>query len=541
VPQKRPEGFESQRSPLFLFVLPFALGILASQILPLTGTVVATLVGALVLLLLIAFPTPRDFRPWHVAFLVTVTCLGGIYGARLIPPAGSIVQVHPKAVREESIQIDPVQTFVSPPYSEDQVGLATARNQEGLVYYQAPRGSETHALPSGFWIELFGVIQPVEEFVTDPGFLQYLINRGATVGIDSLRPGRILTVDSIPRATFSLLLQKSKTALSTGSSPLESSTRVYQALVLGQRTGLSAAQKKAFRDTGTAHLFAISGLHVGLVGTLLFFLFGRIRVRQAIQVICTLSVLLFYVLLTGSTPSAVRAFLMIAFFVGAKAFDRAYCPTSALAASALFVLLLDPAQITTLGFQLSYIVVLSILVFGVPLSKTFLDATDPEYWLPGQSGSLFHRTRKWVFASLSISLAAFLGSSVLIVEHFQILPLSSILLNLVLIVPATGVLYLGFLSLFFGLLGMPWLSAPLNALARLVIDGMTAMVSTTAEVPYSSIPLTFSHSWVGPLGIFLFLCTAFWTANRPSFRIRYLLLPATSLVLTILLGTIPQM
>ena len=539
VARARPEAVESQRAPLFLFLIPFGLGLIFERLIPLAVSPVALLfaIALLVLLSRVTFSSPMG--RWYAVFFVAAIGMGGLYGARFLPESESPDPPGLLPPREALFSVEPVQTFVAPPYSNRQIGLARIIGSDALLYYSAPASGSGEPLLPGFSAEVYGVERELDFLIPDAGFRSYLENRGAVAGVDSLAPGRKTGVENGFRATFSELLEKSKAALALGSSPLAPPTRVYQALVLGQRTGLDPGQKRIFRDTGTAHLFAISGLHVGLVGGFLFAFFRYLRVRTAIQLAGMLIILLFYVILTGSTPSAVRAFLMIAFLVGAKAFQRAYCPTSALAASALVVLLIDPAQLFTLGFQLSYVVVLSILVFGVPLAQTLLDRTDPEYWLPGQSGSPFHRVRRWVFASFSISLAAFLGSSPLIVDHFHILPISSIVLNLLLILPATFVLLLGFLSLLFGLLGLSWLCYPLNRIARAVIEAMTGLVSGTAETPLAAIPVEFANSWAGPVGTLLFLGVAFWVASRKRFLIRQVFLPVGSLLLTIGLGMVP--
>ena len=512
---------------------------MANRALPLTTAIPAACLVLLLLGLLLRAHRDLQTFAWQSVFFLALFNLGGLYGARFSPERSPLQNHAPTPLREKSFTVEPVQAFVTPPYSDSQIGLARVLDENGLIYYKAPSGPQSQELPAGFWIRFFGIERDLEDLVMDPGFRAFLEDQGATAGLDALRPGEIVGVENPFRATFALLLQSSKMALAAGSTPLDLSTRVYQALVLGQRTGLDSRQKEIFRDTGTAHLFAISGLHVGLVATFLFFSLRFLRVSRPTQVLGTLTILLFYVLLTGATPSAVRAFLMITFLVGAKAFRRAYCPASALAASALVVLLIDPNQIFTLGFQLSYTVVLSILVFGAPLAQFLLDSTDPEYWLPGQSGSPFHRCRRWIFASFSISLAAFLGSSVLIIDHFGILPLSSILLNLLLILPATGVLLIGFLSLVAGLLGALWISAPLNWIARGILDAMTWLVSSAAEVPVSAIPVSFHNSWAGPIGMLLLLAATLWTSTRPQFLPRYLILPATSLLVTILIGFIP--
>ena len=124
-------------------------------------------------------------------------------------------------------------------------------------------------------------------------------------------------------------------------------------------------------------------------------------------------------------------------------------------------------------------------------------------------------------------------------DHFQILPISSILLNLLLIFPATLALLLGFLSLLFGLLGALWISAPLNAIARIIIESMTFVVSSAAEISFAVIPISFANSWTGAVVSLLFLGGALWVGSRETFRIRHILVPFGTLFLTILLGVIP--
>ena len=460
-----------------------------------------------------------------------------MYGTRFFdsPPSDTAGQSPP---REEFLRINPVQMFAGPPRSSSHIGLAEIESREGLLYFQAPAGEDGSGIPGGFFSEIRGVVRPLDDSAFEKDFLDYLRQRRVCGTIDAVLPPETVGLADFGEALFALLLERAKRALAAGAPVDDPTTRVYQAIVLGQRQGLEAGQKAVFRETGTAHLFAISGLHVGLVGGFLFGFFRLLRMGEPVQVVLTLVVLLFYVVLTGSTPSAMRAFLMIAFLFGAKAFQRGYRPESALAASALFVLLFDPDQVFTLGFQLSYIVVLSILVFGIPAAREMIRITNPQYWLPGQRGSRFYRIRRWFFGSLAISVSAFLASAPMMIGHFGILPLSAVVLNLVLVPPATLVLVFGFLSLFTGLLGLDFLSALLNAAARPVIELMVGLVSHTVTVPFASLTVELSTGWIGPVASVAFLVVAFWTGSRPRFRMRYLALPAGLVVAMVLLAGI---
>lgn len=512
------------RAPLFLFVLPFGTGILAAGALPGGGPLPAAAILILLLSLLAKFPVSRN--RWVGYFVPAAVCLGFLFGQRAGPAGGEAGEAfHPRAPREESLAVDPVRIFVSPPFSETHVGLARTDDRGEILYFQAPASPDGGMLLKGFAWELHGIHRALDREVLDPGFLTYLRDQGAGGAFVATRPPVPLDVERTAAAVFSVLREKARAALAAGSDASDPATRVYQALVLGQRLGLEPEQKAAFRDTGTAHLFAISGLHIGLIAAFLFGLFRAFRIRGGPQVMGALSILLFYVLLTGAAPSAVRAYLMVAFLTAAPAIGRGYRPESALAASAFVVLLFFPEQLATLGFQLSYTVVLSILVFGVPLSRDLIRRTDPPFLGPDEPGSRWRRPRVWLLSGFAVSFSAFLASAPMSIDHFGVLPVSAVALNLLLILPATAVLVLGFLSLFSGLLGLAFLCAPLNAIARPLIEAMAGTVSTVAALPFSSMPLVFPAPWMGPAATIAFLAIAFWTASRPAFRKRYLGLP----------------
>ncbi|MEM0966764.1 MAG: ComEC/Rec2 family competence protein [Verrucomicrobiota bacterium] len=469
-----------------------------------------------------------------MAFPLFVVALGNFYGTSFAAPP-NLPQPSFKPIREALFEIEPTQTFTSPPYAPDQVGLANVSGRDTLLYYSVPSLQGTILL-EGFSYEVVGVERPLSEEMEAESFTEFLLSRGVSGRLRSFEPAQTIAVTRPAKALFAILLERAKSSLSLGSSLTEPATRVYKAIVLGQRTALDTQQKQVFRDTGTAHLFAISGLHIGLIGMLLFWLFGKAPIGQPVRVSCTLSILLFYVLLTGSTPSAVRAFLMIAFLVSAKAFARGYRPSSALMASAFVVLLFDPRQLFTLGFQLSYLVVFSILVFGIPLASRLMEQTDPEYWLPGDSGSPFHRSRKWLLGSFAISLSAFLGSSPLVMSNFGVLPLASIPLNIILIPLATAVLFTGFIALLFGLLGLDWIATLLNEVALPITELMTAIVAFTAKSPLAALPISWNNDWAGTAGVLMIVLSALWVSFQKEFRYRYLLFPFLSLLLSLGIG-----
>lgn len=527
------------RAPLFLFVLPFASGLLTSRLLALPAGVWAAVL--LLALLILLWRMPSNHKRWGGYFLASIYSLGLLCGNQFgVAPAGEEIAANPlPTLREETIEMDPVQIFLSPPHSHDFLALAEKKHQPGLYLVESPVNPSNQRVTEGSWWSFTGVGRGLSHKVRDPDFLAYLKSRGVTGFFEAVSPPEHAGISHLPLAVFAQLRLRAMEALAIGSDPTAPATRIYEALVLGQRLGLQSRQKEVFRATGTAHLFAISGLHIGLVGTFLFLFLRSLRISEPIQVCTSLVVLLFYVLLTGAAPSAVRAYLMVAFLTGAKALNRGYRAEAALAASAMVVLLIYPEQLFSLGFQLSYTVVLSILVFGVPLARELIRATDPPFIEPGKRSQAIRKPRVWVLTSLAVSVSAFLASAPISIDHFGVFPLSAVLLNLVLIPPASVVLALGFVSMVTGLIGIPFIPAILNAVARPILDGMFWITSETAALPFSSIPATFPAPWLGSTALFGFLAIAFWVGTRATFRKRYLLLPAGLVLGSFLLTRLP--
>ena len=151
----------------------------------------------------------------------------------------------------------------------------------------------------------------------------------------------------------------------------DSTLGALRAMILGDKSELSSEQKKNFKYTGAMHIFAVSGLHVGVVALGLYFLCSLLGIPLAWRVVVALPILFLYVLACGLPPSAVRAFLMVAVFWIAFVFSRGSEPMNALMLSAIVAILFSPTVMYSAGFQLSYAVVGALLTFSVPVAKAF--------------------------------------------------------------------------------------------------------------------------------------------------------------------------
>lgn len=127
-----------------------------------------------------------------------------------------------------------------------------------------------------------------------------------------------------------------------------------QALLLGDRSKMDAEQARIQRTLGITHLFAISGLHVGIVTGMIYFVLLRLRVRKESATVLLLVMLPLYAVFAGAAPSVMRACAMVALVLGARLFGLRVSVIQALCASFVLFLWRDPGLLLDIGFQLSY-------------------------------------------------------------------------------------------------------------------------------------------------------------------------------------------
>lgn len=206
---------------------------------------------------------------------------------------------------------------------------------------------------------------------------------------------------------------------------------LVKALLLGIRDELDAEQKAAFARSGTIHVLAVSGMHVGLVYAVFMAMLGwwgrkpRARLLRAAFI---LIVLWGYAGLTGWSPSVLRATVMFSFFVVAEVAERQAEPLNNLFGAAFLLLLWDPLMLMQLSFQLSFLAVLGILLFYRPLLRL---------WQP--PGVVLHYF--WSLAAVSIAAQAI--TTPLSLHMFKAFPLWFLPANLVIVGLVTIGVYAG--------------------------------------------------------------------------------------------------
>lgn len=186
-----------------------------------------------------------------------------------------------------------------------------------------------------------------------------------------LRSARVRRVDSPVRTPARRALSA---RVGIGLSPRREAVALNRAILLGERRRLPRATRRAFVESGTIHVFAISGLHVMVVAKTLAVLLALCLVPLRWAGALALPLVWGYVALVGCPASAVRAALMASFYFAAPVFWRRSDALRAWAETFIALHLADPTQIADVGSLLSFTVVLALLVGG-RLSARFANGT----------------------------------------------------------------------------------------------------------------------------------------------------------------------
>ncbi|MGC9471864.1 MAG: ComEC/Rec2 family competence protein [Bacteroidales bacterium] len=250
--------------------------------------------------------------------------------------------------------------------------------------------------------------------------------------------------------------------------------QVLAALSLGYRDEMDPGLRQGYAGAGAMHFLAISGLHVGILYLFLYALLGflvRIPGGHLIRTVLVMLALIFYALLSGLSPSVCRAVTMFGFFAAGGALQRHVNTYNVLAASAMFMLLINPFLLADVGFQLSYLAVAGIVYFQPRIFRLLIP--------PG-------RIISWLWKLVSVSLAAQLVTFPLTMYYFHIFPVCFPLSN-VLVLPLITLL-LGLCLVFFVAGSVfPWLGGVAAWLAGKVAWCMNESVQWLGSLPWATI------------------------------------------------------
>ena len=142
-----------------------------------------------------------------------------------------------------------------------------------------------------------------------------------------------------------------------------------QALLLGERDKLSEDTRQAFADLGIAHILAVSGLHVGLIGALLLFILRKASAPPRLRLAVLAGFMLFYCALLDFSHPVCRAAILLILGEGRHCVRRSPDPLTVLSAAMTVILLISPLSLFSAGFQMTFCAVLGITVLSGPISR----------------------------------------------------------------------------------------------------------------------------------------------------------------------------
>lgn len=241
---------------------------------------------------------------------------------------------------------------------------------------------------------------------------------------------------------------------------------VVAAMSLGDKSALTSDIKDAYSVSGASHVLALSGLHLGII-YMLFSLFLPLRRWPALSQLVIILMVWAFVFLVGMSVSVVRSAIMLTMYGLLSIGNREKMSINALCFTAIAMLMWNPAWLFDVGFQMSFMAVLAILLF-VPL---FNDVFSAKFLME-------HRWGRRVWALVAVSCSAQLGVAPLIAFYFGRFSTYFLLTNFVVVPAAFVILWLSLLAL---------VVPPLAYILYNIVECLNAILSWITSIPGASI------------------------------------------------------
>lgn len=240
---------------------------------------------------------------------------------------------------------------------------------------------------------------------------------------------------------------------------------ILKGLLLGDTTQIEEETKENFRNSNISHILAISGMHVGYIAMAIQILCQRLLGKRKTKVF-TIAILIFYVSLTGFSPSIIRAVTLTVLTMGAELINRKRDTWNAIAISLFGILIYNPFLIFNVGLQLSYIGTVGIILFR----------------------SIFFKILNFIKGKklkeiLAVSLATQITILPILLYHFNTIGIYFLITNLLVSLIIGPIMIVGFLSLMLKIFTFPL------AIGIGILEG----IAKFSELPFSKIYIATPH------------------------------------------------
>ncbi|MCL6261279.1 ComEC family competence protein [Aquiflexum sp. TKW24L] len=384
---------------------------------------------------------------------------------------------------------------------------------EVLIYHRSERG-----LSSGDLLLISGSPQkiqgPTNPFEFD--YRNFMLNQ--QISHQHFIGDRIEILGSLRENPIESFFIEIRTDILAGMDSLfhnREANQVAKAILLGQKKDMDKEISDAYVTAGAMHILAVSGLHVGIVYGF-FFLFVkpyRLKVRKRVIYLSLIILLIWgYALLTGMSPSVMRAATMFSLMALAQMKSRNPSIFNAIALSAVILLLYDPFLIYAVGFQLSYLALTGILVIQPLLVRP---------WSPT------NRIVNYIWQITTVSFAAQLATFPISAYYFHVFPTYFAIANLIAIPGAF--LMMAFGVPFMVLVKVPYVSLALAWIAEKIILVVNTLIFWFQELPGSRISdIYFSEVFIWVYWLILAVVILLWL--YPGKKLAYSLLVMLGIV-----------
>lgn len=444
------------RIPVLRILLPFAVGILVHRLWHTLWTPLTLVVAAIgIYLFLIAkSKTPQErlkVRPYFtLPIVMAALALGWLCAVIHCPPRLTDTQRANHVISGRVIDLD--FTDFSMRMTVEVIDATTPRCKVLL----STRGCD-YTMRAGDLVEWPAALKEIGN-MGNPGEMDYASFMLENEGIryhQHLRLGQVKRIGHSPNLLTRLANTRRDLRLMVFNSRLSpSAAHFVTALLLGDSHSIDKATRQEFSAAGVAHVLALSGLHVGLISLIIWWLLfplDHIRLRK-LRLVITLAAIAMFAVFTGLSPSVIRATVMIGVAFASLIFHRRSISLNALALAALAILVFSPSSIYSVGFQLSFITVGAILLLG---------------WRPS---ALDNKLFNGVVSIVLTSLVAMLATVALTAHYFHTISLMSVLANLLILPVLPVFMVLAALFLLVTAAGMEWqlLDSAIDAVHRYI-------------------------------------------------------------------------
>jgi len=452
------------------------------------------------------------FKRKRKIFTICILCTSFFLGAALLKnsrilPADHIANFTPHKGRfiivEGRVDSDPVSSTRGVSFMLKPEVVQTDKQRRDVRGKMLVRFFKKEEIRYGDKLVLEGKIFKPYRFSEEFDYRKYLERLGIYTIMSVKKDSRMEKLGNRPGNPIKFIAYKIKNRLReiTDKNLSSLSAGVLNAIILGERQNLSSDIREDLVRTGSIHIMAVSGLHVGIVVFIALMVLKILRVPRTLRYFLVIGLVIVYCVLTGARIPVVRSTIMAVIVLFAYLLGRRANIFNSLSLAAFIILCCNPLQLFEVSFQLSFLSVIFIV------------------WLTPKIKSIFHDglnknpVTRFFCIAFSVALSAWVGLMPLIAYYFGICSPVTVLANMIIVPYMTIVVASGFTLAFAGLC-FPAIAPAFAASCELFISILVKINSLLVGIPGAyfylpDIPFTFVTAYYIILIVIYKMCVKF--------------------------------